>query len=269
MMGNGCQMLSLGIKPFSPKHFRTINRFIANLWWGWCVSSVKLMHDTQIVVSGDNVPQQENVIVILNHQEMADIVVMMFLAKEKGRLGDMKWFVKDVIKYVPGVGWGMLFLDCIFVRRDWTADKASIRNTFRRITQNQVPLWLLSFVEGTRLTPEKLKQSQDYARKKGLPQNRHVLVPRTKGFVSSVTGLRHHLDAVYDVTIGYPDGVPTLWQFAKGLVTQPHVHVRRFSMSELPESEADLATWLLERFKHKDDLLEQFYRFGSFGSASA
>lgn len=45
-------------------------------------------------------------------------------------LGDMKWMVKDIIKYVPGVGWGMLFLDCIFVKRDWTTDKESIRKTF-------------------------------------------------------------------------------------------------------------------------------------------
>ena len=61
---------------------------------------------------------------------MADITFLMDFAYRKGRLGDMKWMVKDIIKYVPGVGWGMLFLDCIFVKRDWTTDKESIRKTF-------------------------------------------------------------------------------------------------------------------------------------------
>ena len=83
-------------------------------------------------------------------------------------------------------------------------------------------------------------------------------------FVASVEGLGDHLHAVYDVTIGYVDGVPTLWQYITGRVKEIHLHVRRFPAEELPILEAELKQWLLDRFYEKDALLEQFYATGSF-----
>ncbi len=262
---NATQTASLVLRPFSPKAFRAYNRLMADTWWGWCVSAGKLFHDAHVVVTGDDVPEEENVIVILNHQSMTDIVFLMFFARSKGRLGDMKWMVKDIIKYVPGVGWGMLFLDCVFLKRDWAADRDSIKQTFAKLRDNRVPVWLLSFSEGTRITPEKLARSQDYARKHDFPLTRHVLAPRTKGFVATVEGLRDHITAVYDVTIGYEsEGIPTLWQYAQGLAPSCRLHVRRHPIEELPQSEADLEAWIVERFQVKDELLEHFYREGVF-----
>jgi hypothetical protein len=89
-------------------------------------------------------------------------------------------------------------------------------------------------------------------------------VPRTKGFVASVEGLRSHIDAVYDITIGYEIGIPTLWQYIKGLVQRIHVHVRRFEIDSLPESADGLRLWLLDRWEEKDELLEHFYQTGTF-----
>jgi 1-acyl-sn-glycerol-3-phosphate acyltransferase len=195
---------------------------------------------------------------------MPDITFLMDLARRKDRLGDMKWLVKDVIKYVPGVGWGMLFIDCVFVKRDWAADQESIRRAFAKLRDNRVPVWMLSFSEGTRLTAEKLARSQAYAREHGLPVPRHTLVPRTKGFVATVEGLRDHVGAVYDVTLGYEGGVPTLWQYIQGFAPRAHVHVRRFPIADIPTDEDALAEWLLERFREKDDLLDRFYRDGNF-----
>ena len=97
---------------------------------------------------------------------------------------------------------------CIFVKRAWTRDKATILATFSRILENRVPIWLISFVEGTRFTPDKLIRSQQWAAEKGVFQPHHVLTPKVKGFVASIEGLRPHLDAVYDVTIGYVEGAP-------------------------------------------------------------
>jgi hypothetical protein len=91
-----------------------------------------------------------------------------------------------------------------------------------------------------------------------------VLVPRTKGFVASVAGLRRHATAIYDVTIGYERGVPTLWQYIKGFAPRAHLHVRRFPIADLPTDDAGLATWLQQRFQEKDSLLERFYRDGRF-----
>lgn len=216
------------------------------------------------MITGDDVPIRENAIVVANHQQMPDIIALFMLAWRKKRLGDMKWFVKDVLKYVPGIGWGMLFLDCLFVKRNWSEDEDKIHNTFSKFLSEDIPIWLTSFSEGTRITGAKLEKSQDYARRENLPVPEHVLIPRTKGFVASVHGLKGHIHAIYDVTIGYPDGIPSLWQYLKGMVGRVHMRVRRFAIEELPSDPSALSHWLLVRFQEKDRLLEYFVTHGAF-----
>jgi len=261
---NLLQLASLVVLPFSRKAFRGINRWCADTWWGWCVIGAEQFNKTAVVFTGEDVPKRENVLVVSNHQQMPDIPAIMKLAKTKGRLGDLKFFVKKQLKWVPGMGWGMQFLDCLYIDRDWASDRENIRRTFARLVDDEVPLYLVSFVEGTRLTHTKLEAAQLYARQNGLREPRQTLVPRSKGFAASVAGLRDHIDAVYDLTIAYEGGVPSLWQFIKGMVERVHMHVRRFPVVELPDSPEGLRDWLFARFEEKDRLLEHFYVVGTF-----
>jgi 1-acyl-sn-glycerol-3-phosphate acyltransferase len=266
---NAAQTASLLIKPFSSKTFRRFNRWCANTWWSWCVSFAEQFNGTRIVVSGEDLPTDENALVVSNHQQMPDITTIMALARSKGRLGDLKFFVKHAIKWVPGVGWGMQFINCPFLRRDWSSDREKINATFETLVNERIPMWLVSFVEGTRSTEAKIRTSAEWALERGIESTRHVLIPRTKGFVASVEGLGDHLHAVYDVTIGYVEGVPTLWQFITGRVEKIHIHVRRFPADDLPKIEAELKQWLLDRFYEKDALLDEYYRTGSFPGETA
>ena len=261
---NGLQTVSLIIKLFSPGAFRRVNRGLARIWWGWCALGAEKIYGMTWVMSGDEVPKRENAIVVLNHQEMADIPVIFSFARAKERIGDLKWFVKDILKYVPGVGWGMLFLDCPFIKRNWTADRDYIHRVFRNILEYNVPIWLMTFAEGTRVRPDKIAQSREYAEKRGLTPLEHVLIPRTKGFVASVQALRGHVDAVYDLTIGYVGGVPTLWQWTKGYVRKVHLDVRRYAIETIPEDGEALSDWLIKRFEEKDRLLDYYYRNSIF-----
>lgn len=255
---NALQILSLLILPFSHAAFREINRFFAATWWGWCVVGTERFLGVEPVFSGDEVPPGENAIVFANHQQMPDILVLMMVVYRKNRLGDLKWFVKDPIKYVPGIGWGMFFLDCIFVKRDWMADRARIETTFRKFKTLKIPLWLVTFVEGTRVTPAKLQKSQDHAREKGLKVLQHVMIPRTRGFCAALEGLEGHADAVYDVTIGYVGGVPTLTEVFRGKLKKVRLDVRRFAIKDLPSDAAGRAAWLQKRFEIKDTLLDSW-----------
>jgi len=264
LLFNGSQMASTALLPVSHDAFRKYNRWVADTWWGWCVTLGKSIYDIKVIYTGDDIPPQENAIVFSNHQQMTDTTFLMFLGKDKGRLGDMKWFAKHVIKWVPAVGWGMQFIDCIFVKRDWASDKDSIRATFEKFSEHKIPLWLTTFPEGTRITPAKHERAMEYARANGLRETKHLLIPRTKGFVASVQGLRDHITAVYDVTIGYPEGVPTLWQYIRGMARTAHLHVRRFPVAELPEDDEALTQWILDRFVIKDALLEGFLEHGAF-----
>lgn len=261
---NFLQTLSLLLKPLFPRLFRRANRELANSWWTLCDLYAQHVYGIEVVFSGCDLPMRENALVLCNHQEMADITVLFRLARQKGRLGDMKWFVKDVLKYAPGVGWGMLFLDCLFIKRDWLKDKHKIEKTFATLLAYKVPVWLVSFVEGTRMKPSSLASSQRYAAASGLTPLKHVLVPRSKGFVATVEGLGSHLDAVYDITIGYVDGVPTLWQWAEGRVRKVHVHVRRYALADLPQGSEALGAWLHARYVEKDALLDAYYAQGAF-----
>jgi lysocardiolipin and lysophospholipid acyltransferase len=266
---NFLQSLSVVLLPISRALNRRINRFFANTWWGMCVVVARVLYGTDATIDGDDVPAGENAIVLCNHQSMSDITVLFELAYRKGRLGDLKWYVKDILKWVPGIGWGMVFLDCIFVRRNWTQDKEHIRRIFSRILRDKVPVWIATFPEGTRLTPAKAERSRAYAAKAGLPAFAHVMVPRTKGVVATLGGLQGHLDAVYDVTIGYSAAIPTLGDWVKGYVPKVHLHVRRFPLSELPRSEEERADWVVDRFAAKDGLLEGFYANGRWPAQEA
>jgi len=261
---NLLQLLSLVVLPFSRKAFRAVNRWCADTWWGFCVTGAELIYGVRVIFTGEDVPMRENALLISNHQQMPDIPAIMKFSKTKERLGDLKFFVKKQLKWVPGMGWGMQFLDCLFIDRDWASDSEQIRRTFDRLVNGRVPVYLVSFVEGTRLTLPKLEVAQAYAREHGLTLPRHTLVPRSKGFSASVEGLRSHIAAVYDLTIAYEVGVPSLWQYLKGMVHRIHVHVRRFPIEELPQSADDLRQWLLARWDEKNDLLEQYYAAGSF-----
>ena len=113
---NLLQFPSLLVLPFSKRLFRSYNRIPAALVWGWWAWGAQHLVGLKVHFSGDDVPEGENAVVICNHQGMGDILVLVCLALRKKRIGDLKWIVKDVLKYVPGLGWGMLFLECVFIK---------------------------------------------------------------------------------------------------------------------------------------------------------
>ncbi|MCA9548494.1 MAG: acyltransferase [Myxococcales bacterium] len=255
---NPIQMASLLVYPISPALARRANRWCARSIWGMWVLMAEVWLGIDVTLRGDPLPRRENALVLPNHQTMADVLLLICLAWRCGRLGDLKWFVKDIVKYVPGPGWGMWLLDCIFLKRDWMRDKQGILRLFAKYKEHQIPIFLVSFLEGTRRTPEKLADSQAYAKERGIEVPTHTLVPRTKGFVATMLGLRSHLDAVYDVTLGYPDYTPSLANCFAGEVKRVEIHVRRYPVAELPTDDEALSEWVFARFREKDRLMEAF-----------
>lgn len=158
-------------------------------------------------------------------------------------------------------------------------------------------MWLIAFSEATRYTPDKHAESVAWCAANGRPQPRHLLYPRTKGFVATVSHLQRcsassasasassssssdavaqpppHVRAVYDVTIAYYQRgargggwqtAPAFWD----TVSVPdlsareggyrfEVNVRRWPMEGLPTDEDALARWLEERWVEKGEWLEQ------------
>ena len=261
---NPIQMVSAVVYPFSASLCRRMNRWCAQSIWGIWVIMAEVQNGIRIRFTGDNIPKKENAIIIANHQSMADIMVLLCFAWRCGRLGDMKWFVKDMLKYVPGVGWGMKFLDCVFVKRNWAEDKSEISRLFGKYNAEEIPIFLVSFLEGSRVTPDKLAKAQAFAKEKNTYVPQHTLVPRTKGFVASLQGLRGHVEVVYDLTLGYADRVPGLLDCFLARPDRIEVHVRRYPVEELPTDEAAMSQWAFQRYEEKDALMAHFQKEQSF-----
>ena len=261
---NLTQCLSLVLKLIPGQAFRKYNRACAGFIWTGFVYAVGFVQGVPVIFTGDKLPTDENAVIIANHQELSDVLFMLIFAHHYGRLADLKWFGKDALKYVPAVGWGLRFIDCVFLKRDWMRDQRSIEATFANLYENRVPMWLVNFMEGTRQAPEKYAASRAYAEKNGLRPLENLLLPRPKGFVATVHGLKDHLDAVYDLTLGYEGGGLSLKEIVFGPIRPVHIHVRRFSAASLPKKDDELTAWVRNLFQEKDQLLNGFKLHSKF-----
>ncbi|KAK3021784.1 hypothetical protein RJ639_045106 [Escallonia herrerae] len=94
---------------------------------------------------------------------------------------------------------------------------------------------------------------------------KNVLLPKTNGFFACFEDLRGSLDAVYDLTIGYKFRCPSFLDNAFGVdPSEVHIHVSRIPLTDIPPSEDEVASWLMNAFSFKDQLLSEFYLKGHF-----
>lgn len=254
---NFLQILSLVLKPISPVAFRQYNSFWAACYWSYTGWAARVFGGLRIEFSGERIIAGENAIVLANHQSAVDIIVQLAFGQLFGRLGDMKFFVKDILKYVPGPGWGMIFLDCIFMKRNWTADRSRVLEQLQKFIKHRTPVLINIYAEGTRLRSNKLALAQEFARAHGMPRPENVLIPKVKGFQATLEGLKGHLDAVYDLTIVYPEEPPTLWDLLSGQGPRVKVEYQRFPIAELPVESDAQGIWLLELYQAKDRQIER------------
>lgn len=98
----------------------------------------------------------------------------------------------------------------IFIKRCWLTDKLTLQKAVDYFSNLNYKFSLLVFPEGTDLTTATKKKSDEYAEKHNLQKYDFILHPRTTGFVFLTKKLLESqiLDAVYDVTLLYPDQVP-------------------------------------------------------------
>ncbi|KAF9675537.1 hypothetical protein SADUNF_Sadunf09G0042500 [Salix dunnii] len=203
---------------------------------------------------------KEKALVMPNHTCDADVLMMWLLAERFNCLRGALMVMKKSSKYLPIYGWANWFNGAVFLDRNWAKDEAKLKSSFQELKDFPISFWLTIFVEGTRMTPDKLLAAQEFAISKGLPVPRNVLIPRTKGFVSAVQYMRSFVSAVYDVTVAVPNGhpIPSVKGFLKKQPSVVHFHIKRYAMNELPESDEGIAQWCKDRFVVKDAMLDKF-----------
>jgi len=156
----------LAIVTLTPRRFQIVCMHGGDHLWGLIMKTTEFWGHAKLKVSGDKLPVRETAIVISNHRWFADWLSILLVAMRKGRMGCAKFFTKASIRYIPGFGWGMWCLDFPFLSRNWADDMKQIYRTFHGLRTRKLPFWLISHLEGTRINPKKLKESQDFAKKK-------------------------------------------------------------------------------------------------------
>jgi 1-acyl-sn-glycerol-3-phosphate acyltransferase len=203
-----------------------------------------------------------------NHQSWVDIFALQHVMNR--RIPMLKFFLKQELIYVPVIGLAWWALDFPFMKRHSRAalrKKPELRQQDRETTRKAcakfalVPTSVMNFAEGTRFTRAKHQaQTSPY---------RHLLKPKAGALALALNAMGEQFHSLIDVTIVYPDGVPTFWHFLCG--TTPRVILRA---RQLPipddfckgdyEGDAEfrgtLHRWLADIWDEKDTQIDALLR---------
>jgi 1-acyl-sn-glycerol-3-phosphate acyltransferase len=232
---------------------------------GWMWLTQKTRWDVQGVAE---LPYQGWYLVNCNHQSWVDIFVLQHVMNR--RIPLLKFFLKQQLIYVPVIGLAWWALDFPFMRRHGKAAlrknpdlRRQDRETTRRACQKfaRVPTSVMNFAEGTRFTPAKHQSS-------GSPY-RHLLKPKAGALALALNAMGEQFHAMIDVTIVYPAGAPTFWQFLCGRTPRVIVRARQLPIpaefctgdyEDDAEFRGQFHRWLAAIWEEKDQQITALLR---------
>jgi 1-acyl-sn-glycerol-3-phosphate acyltransferase len=88
----------------------------------------------------------------------------------------------------------------------------------------KMPVSVMNFVEGTRNTPAKHKRQQS--------PFKHLLRPKAGGTAFVLNALGDQFKSILNVTIIYPNGIKTMWEYACGKLDEVVVRVEQIPVTE-------------------------------------
>ena len=216
----------------------------------------------------------ERMVLMANHQIYTDWLYLWWIGYAAGMHGRIYVVLKESLKRIPVIGWGMQFAQFIFLKRKWEEDKPRLAAHMQKF-KNKDPMWLMMFPEGTNLADCTRETSQKWAAKNGIKDMQHMLLPRSTGLHFMLDELKDTVDYVYDCTIAY-EGVPR-GQYAQDIFTvgasyfggrppkSVNMYWRRFRVVNIPlDDPQKFDLWLRARWSEKDRFIENWYRTGRF-----
>ncbi|XP_066517229.1 1-acyl-sn-glycerol-3-phosphate acyltransferase gamma [Hoplias malabaricus] len=266
---NFIQLCSCVIWPFNKQLYRKINTRLSYSLWSQLVMLLEWWSGTECMLYTDQATVdmfgKEHVIIILNHNYEIDFLCGWTMCERYGVLGSSKVLAKRELLKVPLIGWTWYFLEIVFCKRKWEEDRDTVFKGLGQLRDYPEYMWFLLYCEGTRFTEKKHQISMQVAESKGLPKLKYHLLPRTKGFTTTMQCLKGTVKAVYDVTLNFKDKEnPTLLGIINGKKYRADMSVRRFPVEEIPDDEKECADWLHNLYREKDALQEMYKKEGKF-----
>jgi len=269
-------LLTLVLWPINKKLYRKLNIYLAYSFWINMTSLGRYWSGSKMDIYMDpedfKLIAKEHAICIMNHKYDIDWLMGWIVCQRTGLLSGNKIIGKASLRLIPLMGWSWLATESIFVKREWETDKKKLTEGLDKILIDYPDDWffnVLMFCEGTRFTKAKHDVSMEVARKKNLPELKHHLLPRTKGFSMLIRGAAGRIDAVYDLTIGIEekDGIhPDLSNMRNGVPFSGEMIVRRIPMKDVPQDDEGSAKFIYDLYNKKDEIFDTYKRTGSFKS---
>ena len=150
----------------------------------------------------------------------------------------------------------------LFLDRKWEKDRDEFRRKLYYFNAIGYPVQMLLFPEGGDFTTRTKAKSAKFADDNGLPHLQYCFYPRTTGFVYTINAMRDEgLDAVYDMTIAYPDMLPKdPNDVTSGVMPREvHYHIVKYNNEDVPQDKKGLEEWIMERWSEKEARLKEFY----------
>lgn len=285
---------------FTKKNFVTLLTFMTTYFSSATTISLSFPDEEffkrAIKTSGSNrgkLTLDQSAIIIANHQIYSDWLYLWFIAYLNNCHDHIFIIMKDSLKRIPILGYGMANYNFVFLSRKWESDFLHMKTQFDTICSISNKAWMLIFPEGTNINDNHLKKSQEYAPKVGGPILQTVLLPRVKGLYLALKELSPATSKIIDFTIGYSDH--SIEEQAQDIFTLYKVYiegqspkkisvlVREYDMvkevpkmkfqklqtasdDEIEEKEMEaLQKWIFDKWEQKDNDLKYFYNNGDFG----
>lgn len=268
---HGPPILVLGLTKLFKKSSKIdeTNIRIANSWLGvnnWLIEH--MLENTEWQISIDpslELNMQGRYLMTCNHQSWVDTTVNQYFGLTRMPL--TRFFTKWELIFIPFVGQAFKILGFPMMKRHSPEqiaknpalkyrDMEEARKACEQLLSQ--PFTLLNYLEGTRFTQEKHDQQKS-------PYT-HLLKPKAGGLALALNILGDKIDALVDMTIVYPDGVPGYGEFWLGEVPRIAVDLRKIEIPDWVagghyEDDADYRArfqqWVAQIWTEKDQLIEQ------------
>lgn len=267
---HGPPVLALGLTKLFKQSSKVdeANIQITNSWLSvnnWLIDHV--LPNTQWDISIDKnlqLSMQGRYLMTCNHQSWVDTTVNQYFGLTRMPL--TRFFTKWELIFIPFVGQAFKILGFPMMKRHSKAQiekKPALKDRdmeeARKACQQLLtqPFTLLNYLEGTRFTQEKHDQQQS--------PYQHLLKPKAGGLALALNILGDQIDALVDMTIVYPDGVPGYSEFWLGEVPRIAVNLRKIHIPDWIlggnyEDDAEyrerFQQWVHELWLEKDQLIE-------------
>ncbi len=237
---------------------------IAEAWVACNTGWMTLTQSTRWSVQGAEELKRESwYLVLSNHQSWVDILVMQRVFNRKAPF--LKFFLKQQLIWVPVIGLAWWGLDFPFMKRytrEYLIRHPEKRGEDLRATRiacekfRYTPVSVMNFVEGTRFTQAKHDQQKS--------PYQHLLVPKAGGVAFVLDAMGDAIQTLVDVTIAYPHGAPSFWDFLCGRVKEVRMevhtvaipeHLRGRDYSSDAEHRRNVKNWLAGLWQGKDKRL--------------